>query len=213
MDEGLAAKREPTRNGGAVSLLKVPVLLPFNWAGQEALEERMNINGIYGAYGATAATGAASLVSPSAAVSGSAPASGSGAGVASISTPGQFFSEMQQLSQTNPSEFKAVAAQVATSFQSAASQASGSQAQFLTNLANQFTQAAQTGSLQPPGGTPSVQAAQGAKGAAGNGGGHHHHHHGGGAQASQSSAVAQAFESATTILSQATGGTATSTSF
>jgi hypothetical protein len=173
----------------------------------------MNINSLQGTSGTTAAIDAASVTPPSTAVGASDSASGAEAGVASISTPGQFFSDMQQLSQTNPSEFKAVAGQVATSFQNAASQASGSQAQFLTNLANQFTQAAQTGSLQTPQGAPSVPAVQGAQGAASHPGGHHHHHHGGGgASATQSSAVQQAFESAMTILGQATGGTTTSRS-
>lgn len=133
----------------------------------------------------------------------------------SISTPGQFFSEMQQLSQQNPSEFKTVAAQVATSFQNAASQATGQEAQFLTNLANQFTQAAQTGTLQAPQGAQSGQSGQAAQGAQGTQSGsgaegHHHHHHHGGGSMSQSSSVQQAFASAMSILEQATGSTSTS---
>jgi hypothetical protein len=129
-----------------------------------------------------------------------------GAASTSISTPGQFFSEMQQLSQSNPTEFKTVAADVAKTFQTAASQASGPQAQLLTNLANQFTQAAQTGSLQAPQGAQSgSQAAQGSRA-----GTHHHHHHGGGGSITQSSSVQQAFQSAMSSLEQATGGTPTS---
>ncbi len=81
-----------------------------------------------------------------------------GASTASISTPGQFMSEMQQLSQQNPTEFKSVAAQVATAFQNAASQASGPEAKLLTSLANMFSQAAQTGTLQPPQGPGSSAA-------------------------------------------------------
>src|ERR1017187_5940613 len=125
---------------------------------------------------------------------------------------------MQQLAQQNPTEFKAVAAQVAAAFQNAASQTSGPQAQFLTKLANQFSQAAQTGSLQPPQGAQSAQAGQapqGAQGAsAGQAGGaagaHHHRHHGGGGSVAQSSAVQQAFQSIMNILEQATQGTSAS---
>jgi hypothetical protein len=108
---------------------------------------------------------------------------------------------LQQLSQQNPTEFKAVAAQLATTFQNAASGASGQDAKALTALANQFTQAAQTGSLQPPQGSQTPQ---------GVGGGHHHHHHhggGGGSSAGPSSAIQQAFQSAISELAQATGGT------
>jgi hypothetical protein len=135
-----------------------------------------------------------------------------GAASTSISTPGQFFSEMQQLSQQNPTEFKTVAAAVATTFQNAASQASGSQAQLLSNLANPFSQAAQTGSLQAPQAPPSgSQAAQGTQ-SGGSAGGHHHHHHHGGGSMSQSGSVQQAFQSAMQVLEQATGSASTSAS-
>jgi hypothetical protein len=171
----------------------------------------MNISSLYGSLASTAtsnvaATSATQAVSPG----GSIPAAPPGAGSASISTPGQFFSEMQQLSESNPSEFKAVATQVAASFQSAASQATGQQAQFLTSLAATFTQAAQTGSLQAPQGAGSGQAAP-STGTAG--AHHHHHHHGGGSSSSGSSSIQQAFESAMSILTQATqGGSAATTS-
>ncbi len=59
--------------------------------------------------GSTAAT--TTTASPS-----SIPPPMAGAASTSISTPGQFFSEMQQLSQSNPTEFKTVAAAVAKSF-------------------------------------------------------------------------------------------------
>ncbi len=151
--------------------------------------------------GSTAAT--TTTASPS-----SIPPPMAGAASTSISTPGQFFSEMQQLSQSNPTEFKTVAAAVAKSFQTAASQATGSQAQFLNNLANQFTQAAQTGTMPSPQGAQSGGQAQGAQGSqSGSAGGHHHHHHGGGGSMSQSSSVQQAFQSAMSILQQATSGT------
>src|ERR1700722_12303152 len=124
----------------------------------------MNINNLNSLYGnvTTSSLSALSGVTP-AATSGSPssiPPAGAAA-TASISTPGQFFSEMQQLSQQDPAEFKAVAAKVSAAMQTAAGQTSGPQATFLTHLANQFSQAAQTGTLQPPQGAPAVQGTTG----------------------------------------------------
>lgn len=169
----------------------------------------MNVNNLLGNNLTSPLTNVDAIGASSARQSSIPPAMGAAA-TATISTPGQFFSEMQQLSQQNPTEFKAVAAQVATSFQNAASQASGPQAQALTKLANLFSQASQTGTLQP------AQAAQtGAvgqvSGAAGSQGAHHHHHrHGGGMSGDgQSSAMNQAFQNAMSILTQAVQGTST----
>jgi len=176
----------------------------------------MNINSLYGSIASPSLTNVGSV-----GAIGTSPASGaqpalSGSASATISKPGQFFSAMQQLSQQNPAQFKAVAAKVAASFQSAANQASGPQAQFLTNLANQFNQAAQSGTLAPSQGPQSPRAPQGVQGAGQSGSGagtHHHHHHGGGGGAvSQSSSIEQAFQSAISILDQSTGGAPTGTS-
>lgn len=173
----------------------------------------MNINSVYGNIATTPATSVDAIPQTSGTSGPAASASGPAA-TTSFSAPGQLFSELQQLSQQNPTEFKSVASQLATTFQNAASQATGSQAQFLTQLSNQFTQAAQTGTLQPP---PSAQGTQGVQGS---GGGHHHHHHhgggggGGGASAlfgSDSSDVNQAYQSALSIVSQATGSSGSST--
>jgi trimeric autotransporter adhesin len=165
----------------------------------------MNVsNSLLGSLTSSLLTSASSTAATTSTSSPSSPAIG-GAGSTSISSAGQFFSEMQQLSQANPTEFKAVAAQVATSFQDAASKASGPQAQMLTSLANQFSQAAQTGTLPSP-----QSQGSGTKGA------HHHHRHGGGGSTSQSSSVQSAFQSAMQILQQATesgsaSGSSTST--
>jgi hypothetical protein len=173
----------------------------------------MNINNVYGNIATAPTTGVDAITQPAGVASTS--TSGSGpAATTSLSTPGQLFGELQQLSQQDPAKFKAVAAQLATNFQNAASQASGPQAQFLTQLANQFTQASQTGTLQPPSG------AQGTQGVGGAAGGHHHHHHhgaggGGGAAAAimgDSSDVNQAYQSALGIVSQATGASGSTTS-
>jgi hypothetical protein len=146
----------------------------------------------------------------------------SGADSATISGPGQLFSELQQLSQQNPTEFKAVASQIASTFQNAASQATGSDAQMLTSLANQFTQAAQSGTLQMP--QPPASGSQGAAqgstvGESQNGqsvSGHHHHHHSYGGSGSSSDAsgpsdaIQNAFASAMQVLTTALQGSQTS---
>jgi hypothetical protein len=172
----------------------------------------MNINGLNGSIVSTL-TPNVGATNPSPGGVDSASSSTGGAATTTISTPGQFFSEMQQLSQQNPTEFKSVAAQIAAAFQAAASQATGPQAQFLSRLAAQFTQAAQTGSLQPPQGAQAAPAASSA-GPTGSGGAHHHHHHGGGSSAgsaqsstAQSSTVEQAFQNAIAILTQSLQGT------
>jgi hypothetical protein len=91
----------------------------------------MNVNNLYGSLGSSSLTnvGSVGAVGTPASPSSIPPAMG-GAASASISTPGKFLCEMQQLSQQNPTEFKAVAAQVATSFQNAARQASGPKRSF-----------------------------------------------------------------------------------
>jgi hypothetical protein len=151
----------------------------------------MNVNSIYGNLASSTVAGATAAATTATSSSTVTPWWDTGASSSSsISTPAQFFSEMQQLAQQNPSEFKTVAAEVATTFQNAASKATGQQAQVLTHLANMFTQAAQTGTLQAP--------------QAGGSAAPHHHHHGG---SGQSGAIQQAFESAMSILEQATQAT------
>jgi hypothetical protein len=131
---------------------------------------------------------------------GSVPPPGTGpAATVSMSTPGQFFSQLQSLSQSNPTEFKTVAASLAKNFANAASSASGPQANFLNHLADQFSQAAQTGQLESP---------QNQGGASANGAHHHHHHHGGGGGGG--GAVQSAFQGAMGILTQALSGTTSS---
>jgi hypothetical protein len=164
----------------------------------------MNINGLYPNTIATPTSNVGSVAGPAKTPSIPAAAVG-GAATASISTPGQLFSGLQQLSQQNPTQFKTVSAQLATNFQNAAQTTSGPQAQFLNSLAAQFGQAAQTGQLAAP------QAAAGAGSAAGGAGGHHHHHHGHGMSTGGSSdAVDQAFQSAMNILQQVQGASGAS---
>ena len=83
-----------------------------------------------------------------------------------ISSFATLMSELQQLQQNDPTKFKAVMADIASTLKTDAQNATGSQASALNNLAAKFDQAAQTGQM------PNLQP-QGQPGA----GGHHHHHH------------------------------------
>jgi len=186
----------------------------------------MHVNSNYSsleASGLSQASGVSSSGSPSSVPP---PPGSQGATTTSISSPGQLFSDLQQLSQQNPTQFQSVAAQLASSFQTAAGQASGPQAQFLTNVANQLTQAAQTGTLSAPQSagsatpaqstaqaastaqTASAAPAQSASSSSQSGGAHHHHHHHHGGS-SQSSQVQEAFQSAISVVSQALQGGST----
>jgi hypothetical protein len=101
----------------------------------------------------------------------------------------QLASVLQQLQQSNPTEYKQVTAQIATNLQSAAqaaqSQGNSTAATQLGQLATDFTNASQTGQL------PNLQdLAEAVSG--GSGGGHHHHHHAEGSSSDSSSAGSSA---------------------
>lgn len=67
---------------------------------------------------------------------------------ASISPVGQLFSSLQQLQTQNPTQFQQVASTIAGQLESAAQQQGSTPAgQFLTNLANDLTNAANGGNL------------------------------------------------------------------
>jgi cellulose 1,4-beta-cellobiosidase len=80
-------------------------------------------------------------------------------------------STLQQLQQSNPTQYTQVTSQIATNLQSAAQTATAdgntSAASQLTQLATDFTNASTSGQL------PNIQDLAQAVG----GGGHHHHHH------------------------------------
>ena len=82
----------------------------------------------------------------------------------------QIMSTLQQLQQSNPTEYQQVTQQIATNLQSAAQTATAdgnsTQAAQLQQLSTDFTSASQSGHL------PNVQDLAQAVG-----GGHHHHHH------------------------------------
>jgi hypothetical protein len=137
------------------------------------------------------------------------PPVGGAAASANISKPGELFSKLQQLSQQDPAKFKQVAGQIGAELKTAAN-ASGNTA--LSKLADQLTQASQSGSLTDP----SQQSG------AGKAHGHHHgHHHGGGGGGpsaassgaqSPSSAVVSAFTNALDEVNQALAPTTSGTS-
>jgi len=91
-----------------------------------------------------------------------------------VSKPGELMAKLSQLLQQDPAKFKQVTAQLSDDLKTAASSASGPQAQFLSKLSDAFAEASSTGtmdSLKPPGGGEQSGAV------------HHHHgggHHGGG---------------------------------
>ncbi len=87
-----------------------------------------------------------------------------------LSPLGQVLSTLQQLQQSNPTEYKQVTQQIATNLTSAAQTAQSdgntTAANQLTQLASDFTNASTSGQL------PNIQDLAQAVG-----GGHHHHHH------------------------------------
>jgi len=123
----------------------------------------------------------------------------------------QLMSTLQQLQQSNPTEYKQVTQQIATNLQTAAQTATTdgntSAASQLTQLATDFTNASQSGQL--PNISDLAQAI---------GGGGHHHHHGHHASSSDSSTDSNSTTASTTSSSTAstatptTGATATSNS-
>jgi hypothetical protein len=115
--------------------------------------------------------------------------SGAGADVSgdsvNFSQVAQVFQELQQLQTSDPAALKKVLEDAATKFSTAAQQATDpTQASFLSNLADRFQKAADTGdlsALRQPSSTTSAGATYGVQGH------HHHHHHGGGSSESTSS--------------------------
>jgi hypothetical protein len=117
----------------------------------------------------------------------------------------QLLNTLQQLEQSNPSQYKQVMQQISTNLQTAAQTATSAgnttAASQLSQLATDFTNASQNGQL------PNIQDLAQAVG----GGGHHHHHHfhsdsGSGSSSSSSSS------SSSNSNSSSTGSSSTGTS-
>jgi hypothetical protein len=86
---------------------------------------------------------------------------------AQLSPMASLLNQLQQLQQTDPEKFKSVMSSVADTLKADAKNATGPQAQRLNDLADKFSQAAQTGQM------PDLQPKGQQQGASG----HHHHHH------------------------------------
>ena len=126
-----------------------------------------------------------------------------GAASSSISQQGSIFSQLQQLSQQDPTRFKQVMSEMAKEIRTDASKQTGAAADRLSQMASRMDQVASSGDmsqLAPP--QPPQGAQQGAAAYQGASGGHHHHH-GGGAMAND---LQQAFESAMSATSSVTAG-------
>jgi len=122
----------------------------------------------------------------------SASASGDSANLSQVS---QLFQELEQLQTSDPTALKKVLEDAATKFSTAAQQTTDpTQASFLSNLAQRFQKAADTGdlsALRQPSSTTSAGATYGVQGH------HRHHHHGGGSSQTGSSSSTQTNASAT----------------
>jgi hypothetical protein len=121
----------------------------------------MDINSISNNYG-LGSIGANQTTAAQSATTGSAISSDS----TQLSPMASLLNQLQQLQQNNPDQFKSVMTSIADTLTTDAKNATGPQAKMLTDLANKFSQAAQTGQmpdLQPPGQQPGAS-------------GHHHHH-------------------------------------
>jgi aromatic ring hydroxylase len=107
----------------------------------------------------------------------------------------QLMSTLQQLEQSNPTEYAQVTQQIATDLttagQTAQSEGNTTAANQLNQLATDFTNASTSGQL------PNVQDLAQAV----SGGGHHHHHHHGGGSSSNSQSSTSATTAATTTTS------------
>jgi len=109
-----------------------------------------------------------------------------------VSPMGDMMSKLQQLSQSDPSKFKQVMAEIADKLKAVANDSSGQRADFLGKLADKFQQAGQSGDMsafKPPQGSESAHHRHG-----------HHAHAAASADAAQqgrpSDSLAQIIESA-----------------
>ena len=75
--------------------------------------------------------------------------SAAGQDSASVSSPGQFLGELQQLQSQSPAGFKQVTSQIASQLQTAAQQTTGHAREYLSNLASEFHAVSSSGNLNP----------------------------------------------------------------
>jgi hypothetical protein len=177
----------------------------LRWVAGES-SPQMNINGIRNDSGS--AVNALLQLNNNNQSSASADASSASASTAasssSVSKPGELMAKLSQLLQQDPAKFKQVTQQISDELKTAASTATGPQAQFLSKLSDNFAQASSSGSLAslaPPSGAEHTEHA---------GAAHHHKggHHGGGASGGIESVLSKALDE----VNQALSGSASSTS-
>jgi len=111
----------------------------------------------------------------------------------------QLLTTLQQLEQSNPTQYKQVTAQIATNLESAAktaqSEGNTAAATELNQLSTDFTNASTSGQL------PNIQDLAQATGATGAHGHHHHHHHASSSDANSSSSDSSSSTANTTSAS------------
>ncbi len=107
----------------------------------------------------TATSSVSGLATPTSTTTGS----GNALGSAAISSFAQFLSKLQNLAQTNPTKEKSVLNDIASKLQTQAQATGGDAGQRLSQMADRFAQAAQTGDLSAlQSKTPSANGAGGA---------------------------------------------------
>jgi hypothetical protein len=161
----------------------------------------MDINSISSLYSSRATGGVGTTDSTS---NGTSVSATSTAVSVDLSKPGQLFSQLQNLAQTDPTKFKEVTADIASQLKDAAASQTGKQADFLNELAGRFDAASQSGKmsdLKPP--QEQAQAS-----------GLHHHHSVQGAGNAESSSSSQAgadsmFQAVQGIIANALGSVST----
>jgi len=163
----------------------------------------MNINGIRKDGGAAISALLSNNPSTNASAdAGSAGASSasSGASFRSVSKPAELMAKLSQLLQQDPAKFKQVTQQISAELKTEADRASGPQAQFLSKLSDNFSQASSTGSLSSlePTGDGRERGEHGSASAA-----HHHHagHHSGGGAGGIEATLSKALDDVNQALS------------
>ena len=117
-------------------------------------------------------TAAGSAISPTTNTSGSSSVASSSRDGSSLSSAAKLFSTLQNLSQSNPAEFKKISSQLASQLQQAAKDAKDpGQADALNQLATNFQNAAKSGNFSD------LFSQSGSVASTSHIGGHHHHYH------------------------------------
>ena len=156
----------------------------------------MNINGINGSGPVVGAQASEARARRPSSIP---PAPDSPAAKTHISGPGQLFSQLAQLSDSDPDKFKEIAQKISDQFKTAAENSTGRESAMAQKFAERFGQAAETGDLS----------AFRAEGGIGHHHHHHHHHHHGGFGGSDE--VRSVLQNALDLVHEAQNGAASGT--